>query len=82
MTEQELAQLRGIVQSPQWQTVIAFSEKLCVSIKTEPLTYDTEWESTRDTLINEGQVRGIKNLLQSIGREAFQDKDAERNESA
>ena len=76
-TEQEKAQLRSIVQSPQWQTVLAFAENLCASIKTEPHTYDTEWESIRDTLIDEGQVRGIKNLLQSLQRDAFQDKDAE-----
>lgn len=75
--EQELAQLRNLIQSPQWQTFIAFAEGLCASIKTEPHAYDTEWDTIKDALLAEGQVRGIQNLLQSVKRDAFQDRDAE-----
>lgn len=80
-SEQERSQLRSIVQSPQWKTVIAVAEELCVNVKTEQIPYDTEWETLRETLINEGQSRGIKRLLQSVEREAFQDTAAQRDES-
>ena len=75
MTQQEREQIKSLVQTPQWRTVIALAEELCIQVKTEQKSYDTEWDTIRDTLLADGEVRGIKRLLQTLQREAFGERD-------
>ncbi len=72
-TEQERSQLRSIIGSPQWLAVRQLADELCAKIKSDAVSTDNQWESTRTFLLAEGGVNGIKHFLQEIGREANAD---------
>lgn len=70
MTGQERAQLRSIVQSPQWATVKQLAESLCIKTKVDVGVRDTEWDFLKDSLLAEGKVLGIKQFIQEVANEA------------
>ena len=66
ITQGEKGQIKAILQSPQWQTVERIFQDLCDRIAYEPVVRETEWDTLKTSLINEGKVRGIKDLLKEL----------------
>ena len=59
-------QIKYLVSSPQWSAVDQLAVSLCGKISGESPVRDTEWETLKTTLGNEGMVRGIQFFLQEL----------------
>jgi len=70
ITNGERGQIRQVLSTPQWQTVERMAEILCQSIKDSPVVKDTEWDTLRTALLNEGEVRGIRRFIQELYTQA------------
>ena len=66
ITKQEKAQIRSILQSPQWGSVEHLANELCSKITGDSPLRETEWETLRSVILQAGQVEGIKRLLQEL----------------
>lgn len=66
ITESDRAKLLQIIQSPQWAIVEQIANSLCDKISYESVVRDTEWGTISESLLNEGQVRGIKRFIQEL----------------
>lgn len=66
LTEQEKSQIRNTVQSPQWQTIERLAQLLINKIQSEPTIGDSEWDTLRRTVEQQGQVKGINRFIQEI----------------
>lgn len=62
----EREQIKSLLQSPQWQAVELVANRLKDKISNEANVGDSEWETVRNTLLNEGQKRGINRLMQEL----------------
>jgi hypothetical protein len=67
LTQQEKSQIRGILQSPQWKTIERLADLVCTNIKNDSPLRDTQWETLRVLLSQEGQIQGIRTFI----REAY-----------
>ncbi len=66
MTEHEKSFIRSLVRSPQWDIIEGLAKEIVDRINSENLIRDTEWDTIKATLQKEGQVEGIKRLLQEV----------------
>ena len=62
----EKQQIFSLLQSAQWPAIEQFSESLCEEIKNGAFIGDTEWETVKSFLLQEGQVQGIKRFLAEL----------------
>lgn len=67
----EKRQCRQIIQSPQWKVVEMIANEMCNKINSDSNIRDSEWETVKTTLINDGMVRGIRNFIQEIYNNAL-----------
>lgn len=70
ITATERQQIKYILQSPQWQTIERVAHLLCDKISYDSVVMETEWDTLRTAILNEGKTRGIKELIQELYREA------------
>lgn len=66
LTEAEKSQIRQILGSPQWQMIVRFVELLKIKVKEQPVIGDTEWDTIKNLLINEGRVQGLSEFVQEF----------------
>lgn len=66
ITIREKSQLKRLFQSPEWRLVEQITADLVAKWRSDSVVKDSEWETVKTALINEGQARGVKNLLQEI----------------
>lgn len=66
LTPQQLGSLKNLLQSPQWKIVEAVAEEFCNETKQASPLRNTEWDTIRELLRQEGKVEGVKNLLQKL----------------
>lgn len=66
LTNSEKSQIRLILSSPQWQTVERFAEMYRVKIRNESVLQDTEWDTIKIAVFNEGQIQGITRFFQEL----------------
>jgi len=59
-------QIRKLVSSPYWELLKQIAESLHHEIQKRNKIKDTEWETLKELLINEGKCQGIKEFLQFI----------------
>lgn len=65
-TEHTKKLLMGLVNSPQWQALVGIAEETVVDIKKDSALKDTADETLREVYLQEGQIRGIKRLIDNI----------------
>jgi dihydroneopterin aldolase len=65
----ERLQIKQLIQSPQWATLERLANEICETLK-ESSVRETEWDTIKATLLQEGQVLGIKKLLQEAYKHA------------
>lgn len=63
-------QLRQLMQSPQWKAFEQLVEEMCAKLESTSNLQDTEWETLKSVCLNEGRVRGIRELIQETMRQA------------
>ena len=68
----ERAQLKSLIQSPQWGALQALAAELSAKLLTEVKTA-TEWETLSTTLLTQGGVQAINRLFQEVEKEALYD---------
>ena len=59
-------QIRQLLQSPQWRTVEEIANNMISKIKEDTVVRNTEWDTLQAALLNEGQIRGIRNFIQEL----------------
>jgi hypothetical protein len=69
LAKTEKTQLKQLLQSPQWSALDHLHKDLIDKYKGEYGARDTEWETIRNTLVNEGKIRGLTELIQEIYKE-------------
>ncbi len=70
ITKHDRSLLKNLFQSPQWRIVELIANELVDKIKGDSVVRDTEWETLKTAVLNEGQIRGIKTLLQELLEQA------------
>ncbi len=66
LTKTEQAQIKAVVQSPQWSAVELLANRLIEQIKDDSVVCDSEWETLKKAVLNEGKTRGIREFIQEI----------------
>ena len=66
----EQKQIKALVQDPKWQTLENLVEELIEKIRDDSIVGDSEWETLRTALLNEGRIRGMRDLIQEAYRTA------------
>lgn len=66
ITNPEKSQIKSLLQSPAWGAVEQIANQLIAKIAAEPKIKDTEWDTLKATLIDEGQITGIKRIIQEL----------------
>ena len=70
ITQLQKGQVRQILQDPRWQVTEQIANELCDKISYESKVRDTEWETLKCTLVDEGQVQGIKRFIKELYNQA------------
>lgn len=69
LSKHEKQQLKYLVSDPKWKVVERLADLLIEKIRENSPVRDSEWETLRTTLEQEGKIRGIKEFIQEIYRE-------------
>lgn len=72
LTQLEKSQIRGLVQSPQWKTVERVAKEFMDSVAFANKVRESEWETLKSVLEDEGQLKGVSRLLQELNKIAQQ----------
>lgn len=73
MTSITRSQLKNIVQTPQWDGVIAFIAEMIDKWQGVPVKSETEFETIWAMATKEAKVEGIKEFFDTLEREALND---------
>ena len=73
ISQAERKQLKALIQSGAWTAVDNFANDYINSIRQRSVVRDTEWNTLKESLTNEGQVRGITSFINSLLEEANRD---------
>ena len=73
ISQTEKSQIRQILSSPQWQTVELLANTLMAKIREDTPIRDTEWDTLKAVLAQEGKVQGIKEFIQELYKQAQND---------
>lgn len=66
MTPQQKSAIRNLLQSPYWQIVMDLAKEFCVKVKeTSPLR-ESEWDTLKEVIRQEGKVEGVNNFIQEL----------------
>ena len=67
------SQLKVLLQSPQWGAAAGIAEELCAKIAADPKARETEWETLKKVLDDEGQIKGIRRFIKELTVHALGD---------
>lgn len=68
ITRGEKQAIKMFLQDPKWQIVEHIAQERVEKIRGDSIVKDTEWETLRTALLNEGNVRGVKEFIQELYR--------------
>lgn len=66
LSNTEKIQIRQLLQSPQWATAERLASLLTDSIAYNSKVKETQWDTMRTLLLEEGEVRGIRKYIQEL----------------
>ncbi len=72
LNNNERSQIRNLLQMPQWGAIEHVKNELCDKIKYDSKLRDTEWETLKTTVFDEGQVEGINRFINELFNQAKQ----------
>lgn len=70
LSKTERQQVKQLLQSPQWSSIQLLAQKLDEKWKDESNVRETEWETLRALLENEGRRRGLSLFIQELFNQA------------
>lgn len=70
ITEQQRVSLKKLFISQEWKAFEVLIEELCKEVQNRPKTADSEWETLKNTIGDEAEVRGIRRVYQQVFNEA------------
>lgn len=72
ITPKDKSALLSMFQSNGWRVFEQISRELQDKYNRDTVVRDSEWETIKTALMNEGMVRGIGNLLQELMNQAHE----------
>ena len=75
ITKGEREQIKAMLQSPQWQVIERMADLYCDRVRYDGVVSDSQWDTLRRALTNEGKVRGIKEFIQELYGELQKNQD-------
>lgn len=66
MTTNEKRLIHQLLQSPQYPVLENLKKEIIDKILADTKVMDTEWDTIKKTLIDEGQVQGINRIFKEI----------------
>ena len=66
ITDRDKQQLRRLLHSPDWNSLEALINEMVDKIHGQSKVGDSEWETLKKTLLDEGEERGLHRLQQAI----------------
>jgi len=69
LTKTEKEQIKYLVRSPQWQAVERAAELYIEKIRNSSKIKNTQWETIKSLLKDEGKVEGIKDFLNELSKQ-------------
>lgn len=69
LTDNEKSQVRGLIYSPQWATILKVAEMVIQKFRSENSLKETEWETLRDTVLKEGRAQGVEQFFQELNEQ-------------
>lgn len=74
LTSSEKTQIRQLLQDPRWQTAQRLAELLISNLKENSNMRDSEFETLKATILEEGQIQGIRKFFQELNLAASDNK--------
>ena len=68
LTKGEQQHIKSLLTSPQWQVAESIANQFRDKIAYESVVRDTEWETIKTALLQEGRVQGIKMFTDELYR--------------
>lgn len=72
LTGVERGHIKQILQMPQWKSVEHLASMLCDRIAYNSKVKPTQWETLKSAIWDDGQIQGIKGLLQEMYKQALE----------
>ena len=69
LTTSEKSQIRGLISSPQWETIVRAAELLIQQMRNESSLTDSEWGTICSILLKEGRTQGIERFFQELNEQ-------------
>ena len=69
LTTSEKSQIRGLISSPQWETIVRAAELLIQQMRNESSLTDSEWGTISSILLKEGRTQGIERFFQELNEQ-------------
>lgn len=66
ISKSEATQLKQLMQSPQWGALENLINSLRDKAKSNKAAADTEWDTIKNVLVNEGRERAYAELIQEM----------------
>lgn len=68
LTLHQKNQIKYILQDSRWKIIEDFADELCRKIKSNTVIGENQWETIKNLLLQEGEVRGIKRFIKELYR--------------
>lgn len=72
ITQSERDQIRQMLSEGRWRTAERIANDICDKIAYQSKVRDTEWDTLKTTLIDEGKIIGIKDFIKELYNQAQQ----------
>lgn len=59
-------QIKQVLQSPQWKAITYIAEQYIVFLQAQPRAKDTPDQTLQNTLIIEGQIKGVEGFIREL----------------
>ena len=66
ISKEEQRHLKFLMQDPKFQVFEQVSKELIRHIQEDSSLRETEWETIKETLLREGQIKGIQRFMQEL----------------
>lgn len=66
ISEPEKSQLKNLLGSPVWQTILKICDEYCLKVKGNSPIRESSDETLKELYLQEGKVEGVRNLIQEI----------------
>lgn len=70
LTDPQRSQIKSLLQSSQWPAAQDLANEICDRLSSNSKVRDSEWETLKTALVEEGMVRGIRNFIDELYKQA------------